>query len=123
MELLLKNHIEFGAKFIDKAYEFDNVVAEAADGPVAKFSLVQTSKFLSPKIEDDIKKEVHDVMDSIILGLEDNTLDEAEKEKIASELLDIPELIISKSKLSEGVKGIIKGLFYTLDGIIKEVIK
>lgn len=97
MLLLLDNHIEFAAKQIDdRVIKSNNVFIEALDGPVAKFVLVQLNKFASPYVADELKPNIHEALDAVVLG------EYPEAVSNAIELLE--QLVQEADKLSPMVK-------------------
>lgn len=123
-DLLLKDFIDFSAKRIDELKEFKNPILEAGDGPLSKLFLNQiVNRYASPLIPDDVKTEAHEAQLAIIESFKDGILTEKEKENIALQLVDIPEKIVEKANLNEGVAQMVRAAFQFIDGVLKEVIK
>lgn len=123
-KLLLKEFIDFTAEKVDALKDFKNPLIEAMDGPGTKLFLSQVvNRYVSPLIPDDVKIESYEAQQAVIDAYKDGVLTEQEKEEIAMQLADIPEKVIERANLNEGVKQIIKSAFMFIDGVLKEVIK
>lgn len=119
LDLFLKNHIEWGAKEVDRFVEFDNKtiltrVIEAVDGPGAKIGLNQINKYVSPLIPDELKVPIHAALDDVIAG------ETAEAAKHAFELLST--LVGRIEKLTPTTKDLLQSLVSIISAAVNSLI-
>jgi len=83
--LLLEKHVDWGVEKIDNLIK-GGVIVEALDGPAARITLNQLNKYASPYVPDDLKKEIQDILDAVIIG---------DTKEMAAEAVDLLEHIVN----------------------------
>ena len=100
------DHIKWGYKTLDDAFDFKEIIknklvgaiVEGVDGPAWRISLNTLNKAVSPYIPDEYKDEVHAALDDVIDGDDDYTEAIANAFEILEQLKDkinAPEWVLS----------------------------
>lgn len=114
LPLLRPQDIKWGAKKLDELKEFKNVIVEAADGLFANVLLSYGNKLASPHIPDELKDEIHAVLDQV---------EEGDSSEAAQEAVDLLEsLVYTIDKLTPGSKEIIVSVLGIFRGVLLTVI-
>ena len=75
MDLFLERHLDWLKESGDEAFDWEDIfenkklvgkVVELGDGPIIGMFTKQINKWLSPKIPDNVKEELHQVFDKVI---------------------------------------------------------
>jgi len=106
--LFLKDQIEKGSQFLDDLFVLKGI-GEAADGPLAKFSLKQVNKYASPHVPDALKPDIQDVFNQIL---------EKDWDDAGAELTDVISDLVNGANLKPGLKDIIVGALSLVKGAI-----
>lgn len=120
MELFREKDLEWLKEKGDSAWDWSEIIkgvpgkiAEMGDGPVIGLFTKQLNKWLSPQLEDEIKKELHDVFDGVI----------AENYELAlTELSDVAEVLINEFNVNDKLRPWLLAILEIYKGIIGQLV-
>jgi hypothetical protein len=116
IDLLRKSDLDWLQKKGDEALKFNETlggrIAEAADGLLIALFVSQLNKFLTPKIPDNVKVELHDVFDNVVTASYQNAL---------IELSDVVEKIIENNDIDSKLKPWLLAIVEIYKGIIEQL--
>ena len=120
MELFREQDLDWLKSKGDEALDWESIfkglggkIAEAGDGLVISLFTKQLNKWVSPKLSDEIKQELHDVFDRVM---------EKDYENALVELADVGEIFINSDKVSDKVRPWLLAFIEIYKGIIVQLV-
>jgi hypothetical protein len=117
MDLLKKEHLKWLQEKGDDAIDFNDSlagrIAEAADGLVISLFAGQLNKWLTPKVPDNVKEQLHDVFDNVIVS---------DYQKSLIELADVIEVIIENNEIEPNLKPWLLALIEIYKGVVEQLV-
>jgi len=111
---LKESHIKWGIDTIDDFTHF-GMIGEAVERPVLSIAFNQLNKFVSPKVPDDFKTEIHEALDKVVEGNYPAAVDEA---------FDVVQLAVEKiKKLDPVVREIAEALLKVIEAALVGLIE